>query len=73
LCARGQEGDGNDAQQGGGPFATQNAETLSADALQALMRHRSYSTTQRYINVARQINRSVEKLHVPDVLKVKAG
>ena len=50
-------------------FATVNAETLSADALQSLMRHKSYTTTQRYINMARQLNRSVESLHVPDVLR----
>ena len=49
-------------------FATVNAETLSADALQSLMRHKSYQTTQRYINMAEQINRSVEKLYVPEVL-----
>ena len=50
-------------------FATMNAETLSAEALQALMRHKSYQTTQRYINMARQLNRSVENLHVPEVFK----
>jgi len=39
-------------------FATMNADRLTGDALQAMMRHSSYSTTQRYINVARQrINR----------------
>lgn len=50
-------------------FATANAETLSADALQALMRHKSYSTTQRYINMAKQLKQSAEKIHVPDVLR----
>jgi len=50
-------------------FATVNAETLSADALQKLMRHKSYTTTQRYVNMAHQINRSVEKLYVPEVLR----
>jgi hypothetical protein len=50
-----------------------NAEALSGDALQALMRHKSYTTTQLYINMSRQLNRSAEKLHVPDVLKVSAG
>ncbi len=53
-------------------FATVNAETLTADALQHLMRHKDYGTTQRYINMAHQINRSAESLHVPDVLKKKA-
>jgi integrase len=46
-------------------FATQNALHLTGDALQKLMRHKSYATTQRYINVATQLHRSVEKLHVP--------
>jgi integrase len=50
-------------------FATVNAETLTADALQKLMRHKSYTTTQRYINLAQQVNKAVENLHVPDVLK----
>ena len=50
-------------------FATLNAETMTADALQSLMRHRSYSTTQRYINLANQVNRAVEGLHVPEVLR----
>ena len=44
-------------------------ETLSADALQALVRHKDYTTTQRYTNMARQLTRSVEGLRVPDVLK----
>ena len=54
-------------------FATVNAETLSGDALQKLMRHKSFPTTQRYINMAEHLNRSVETLHVPEVLRVGAG
>ena len=54
-------------------FATMNAPTLSADALQSLMRHKSYATTQRYINMTGQLNRAVEDLYVPDVLKRKAN
>ncbi|MBL8796187.1 MAG: tyrosine-type recombinase/integrase [Planctomycetia bacterium] len=52
-------------------FATMNADQLTPDALQALMQHRSYSTTQRYINLARQMDEAVKVLHVPDVLKAK--
>lgn len=48
-------------------FATANAETLTPDALQALMRHKSYTTTQRYINISRQLNRAVAGLQVPPV------
>lgn len=50
-------------------FATVNAETLTADAVQTLIRHRSYLTTQKYINIAYQLNCSVDNLHVPGVLK----
>ena len=50
-------------------FATMNADKLSADALQALMRHKSYATTQKYINMAWQLDDAVKVLHVPDVLR----
>ena len=53
-------------------FATNNAASLSADALQALMRHKSYQTTQRYINLASQLEQQVAFLKVPDVLR-KSG
>jgi integrase len=49
-------------------FATQNATRLTGDALQALMRHKSYETTKRYINLAKQVDEAVALLHVPDVL-----
>src|SRR5262249_14839145 len=50
-------------------FATMNAARLTPDALQALMRHKSYSTTQLYISMARQMDQAVQALHVPEVLK----
>ena len=38
-------------------FATMNAGRMTADALQALMQHKDYATTQRYVgNLARQLN-----------------
>jgi hypothetical protein len=46
-------------------FATVNAETMSADARKTLMHHKSYATTQRCVNVARQVNRAAERLYVP--------
>jgi integrase len=49
-------------------FATMNAENLTAESLQAMMRHTSYSTTQRYINVARLLRGITAKLSVPSVL-----
>ena len=50
-------------------FATMNADRLTSDALQALMRHKSYLTTKVYINMARQLDDAVDSLHVPDVLR----
>jgi integrase len=50
-------------------FATMNADKLTPDALQALMRHKSYQTTQAYINMARQMDAAVASLHVPEVLR----
>jgi integrase len=48
-------------------FATLNAENLTADALQLMMQHRDYTTTQRYINMAKQTSGMAEKLFVPEV------
>lgn len=53
-------------------FATMNAKRLTADSLQKLMRHKSYATTQRYINMASQLDEAVDALHVPEVLKTAA-
>jgi integrase len=50
-------------------FATMNADKLTPDALQALMRHKSYQTTQKYINMSRQMDAAVASLHVPGMLK----
>lgn len=50
-------------------FATVNAPKLTPDALQHLMQHKSYTTTQRYINMSRQLDEAVEVLHVPEVLR----
>ncbi len=54
-------------------FATMNADRLTPDALQSLMRHKSYQTTQVYINLTRQLDAAVASLHVPDVLRPQAG
>ena len=34
------------------------------------MRHKSYLTTKRYINMARRLDGAVEQLHVPDFLRI---
>ena len=53
-------------------FATMNAANLSGDVLQRLMRHKSYTTTQRYINLASQVNSSVAALFVPELNRKQA-
>jgi hypothetical protein len=56
------------------PFATLNSERLTPEALQRLMRHKSFQSTLRYMNAAWQLDQAVAVLHVPDVLKpVKTG
>jgi integrase len=52
-------------------FATMNADRLTADALQLLMQHKDYKTTQRYINMARQLNPAAQNLFVPDLAPKK--
>ncbi len=54
-------------------FATMNAANLTPDALQHLMQHRDYQTTQRYINMARQLNPAVQKLYVPTLTVANVG
>jgi integrase len=54
-------------------FATMNADKLTADALQALMQHKTYQTTQVYINMARQLTPAVQTLFVPNVGQAGAG
>jgi len=52
-------------------FASMNAEKLTPDTLQLLMRHKSYLTTHRYINMFRQVDAAVESLYVPDLSPAK--
>ena len=53
-------------------FATENADAVTADALQQLMRHKDYGTTQRYINMAGKLKGNADKLRVPTILQKKA-
>ena len=48
-------------------FATMNADRMSADALQRLMQHQCYTTTQKYLNLARQLRPAAENLFVPEL------
>jgi hypothetical protein len=44
-----------------------NADRLSQEQLQTLMQHKSYPTTKRYINTARDLRPAVADLYVPDL------
>jgi hypothetical protein len=46
-------------------FATEYAEALSGGQLRLMMRHSSYTTTQKYIDMARQMNGLAAKLKTP--------
>ena len=37
------------------------------------MRHKSYTTTQRYINMAPQMDKAIEALHILEVLRQRSG
>jgi integrase len=50
-------------------FATVNSERLTPKCLQALMQHRSFTTTLKYIAMAKQLDAAVDSLHVPECLK----
>jgi hypothetical protein len=52
-----------------GVFATMNADKLTPGALQTLMRHKGYQTTQSHIDMARQMDAAVASLHVHNVLR----
>jgi integrase len=53
-------------------FASVNAPRLSAPVLQKLMRHKSFTTTLRYINLASELREAVDSMPVPEALKVMA-
>ncbi len=53
-------------------YATFNAE-LPATVLQKKMRHRSFTTTQRYIKLADKMKKAAEVIYVPAFLEVKRG
>ena len=49
-------------------FATENAENVNPLDLQRLMRHKSFTTTLRYINMAKKSKgEPTDKLQVPDL------
>ena len=49
-------------------YATLNADLLPAPVLQKKMRHKSFTTTLRYIGLADKMKASADKVHVPAFL-----
>jgi integrase len=50
-------------------FATVNAPRMKPEALQKLMRHKSYQTTLRYVGLVDQVREAVDAMPVPEVLQ----
>jgi integrase len=52
-------------------YATLNADSMSAPVLQKKMRHRSFSTTLRYIQLTDKMKKATEAVYVPEFLKAR--
>jgi integrase len=50
-------------------FATVNGKGMKPEVLQQVMRHKSYTTTLGYINLAEQVEEAVKAIKTPDALK----
>lgn len=50
-------------------FATVNAPRMKPEALQKLMRHKSYLTTHGYVNLTNQLDEAVKSISTPETLK----
>jgi integrase len=50
-------------------FATVNAPRMKPEALQKLMRHKSYQTTLGYVNLSNQLDEAISTMPVPDALR----
>ena len=50
-------------------YATLNADSMPAPVLQRKMRHRSFTTTLRYIGLADKMKQGTERVYVPDFLQ----
>ncbi len=46
-------------------FASWNVDRMSGESLQRLMRHKTYATTQLYINLANKLNAAAADVFIP--------
>ena len=51
-------------------FATLNAASMDLFELQALMQHKTLSTTQGYVNMSKRLQKPVDNLYVPPNLRI---
>ena len=49
-----------------------NADTMPAPVLQRKMRHKSFTTTLRYIALSDKMKKATDAVHVPAFLKKQA-
>lgn len=54
-------------------YATLNADSMPAAVLQKKMRHKSFTTTLRYIGLADKMKKATEKVYVPEFLRSSVG
>jgi integrase len=54
-------------------YATLNADSMSAPVLQRKMRHKSFTTTLRYIGLSDKMKKSTDQVYVPDFLQKRIG
>jgi integrase len=50
-------------------YATLNADKMPAVVLQKKMRHKSFNTTKRYIELADKMKKATEQVYIPEFLK----
>jgi integrase len=54
-------------------YATLNADTMPAPVLQRKMRHKSFTTTLRYIGLSDKMKKATERVYVPEFLRTETA